>query len=320
MNSQGATGCLEVDCDNTPETCGAGCGRHKVSTSLAMFEAHCLRNWIDVSRDDSGTYKDSSTQRAWEAWQAASRAAGVPGEAVEAPEPNDRQLFNIAFNLSAEFGPEFTEANKEFALAVIREYRHACPVSAPAKTAWLPDFVMVTDPLDVQERKQHISAVLLRLASQENCDGAPYDQMVQAAEIIDRLLAIVRESAAPSAPSAAQDDRRVGEPAIRDFRNTAWTAEMYPTRYDLINGEMVESQHGNYVLAADYCRADDEVEQLKAALVRVQNFPSHPGCHPADKSGDLEQPCDSEWRDGWITAVEEVRRVALPRGRNGRLG
>jgi len=52
------------------------------------------------------------------------------GVAVSIPEPNDRQLFNIAFNLSAEFGPEFTESNKAFAMAVMREYRHACPVIA----------------------------------------------------------------------------------------------------------------------------------------------------------------------------------------------
>lgn len=36
---------------------------------------------------------------------------------------NDRQLFNMGFNLSAQFGSEFTEANKDFAMAVIEEYR-----------------------------------------------------------------------------------------------------------------------------------------------------------------------------------------------------
>lgn len=35
------------------------------------FEAHCARNWIDVDRVMDGPYKDASTQRAWEAWQAA---------------------------------------------------------------------------------------------------------------------------------------------------------------------------------------------------------------------------------------------------------
>ncbi|MEN6548852.1 MAG: hypothetical protein ABFE07_22610, partial [Armatimonadia bacterium] len=33
VNNQGATGCLEVDCDNTPETCKAGCGKHKGGAS-----------------------------------------------------------------------------------------------------------------------------------------------------------------------------------------------------------------------------------------------------------------------------------------------
>lgn len=47
------------------------------------------------------------------------------GEAL--PQMTDRQMFNIAFNLSAEFGPEFTEANREFALAAIHEYRTVTP-------------------------------------------------------------------------------------------------------------------------------------------------------------------------------------------------
>lgn len=39
------------------------------------FEAHCARNWIDVDRVMDGPYKDASTQRAWEAWVAASHRA-----------------------------------------------------------------------------------------------------------------------------------------------------------------------------------------------------------------------------------------------------
>lgn len=38
------------------------------------FEAHCARNWIDTERVMDGPYKDASTQRAWEAWQAATMA------------------------------------------------------------------------------------------------------------------------------------------------------------------------------------------------------------------------------------------------------
>ena len=55
------------------------------------------------------------------AWLRANTTQSVP----VVGEPSDRQLFNIAFNLSAEFGPEFTQANKAFAMAVIEQYRHA---------------------------------------------------------------------------------------------------------------------------------------------------------------------------------------------------
>lgn len=36
-------------------------------------------------------------------------------------------------------------------------------------------------------RYEHISSVLEQLASQENCDGEPYDQMVLAAKYIQKL-------------------------------------------------------------------------------------------------------------------------------------
>jgi len=64
----------------------------------------------------------------------------------------------------------------------------SAPVAVAQEVTLIPDFAMVENPLDVQERKQCISAVLRQLASQENCDGSPYDQMVQAADIIDVLL------------------------------------------------------------------------------------------------------------------------------------
>lgn len=40
-------------------------------------------------------------------------------------------------------------------------------------------------------RMEHISVVLNMLASQENCDGDPYDQMVEAALYIAKLEARV---------------------------------------------------------------------------------------------------------------------------------
>jgi hypothetical protein len=37
-------------------------------------------------------------------------------------------------------------------------------------------------------RYEPISSVLAQLASQENCDGEPYDQMMDAAEYIEELV------------------------------------------------------------------------------------------------------------------------------------
>lgn len=62
---------------------------------------------------------DSVIERFGLAEAAQSPAVPVFGELT------DRQLFNVAFNLSAEFGAEFTQANKAFAMAVIDQYRHA---------------------------------------------------------------------------------------------------------------------------------------------------------------------------------------------------
>ena len=40
-------------------------------------------------------------------------------------------------------------------------------------------------------KEMEITGVLIRLASQENCDGEPYDQMMEAARYIKELEAIV---------------------------------------------------------------------------------------------------------------------------------
>ena len=42
-------------------------------------------------------------------------------------------------------------------------------------------------------KKQHISIVLEQLAAQENCDGEPYDQMIEAAKYIRELEAKILE-------------------------------------------------------------------------------------------------------------------------------
>lgn len=48
-NSQGATGCLEVDCDNTPETCGVGCGKHKQVTPQEIMQEFAI--WYRANYD-----------------------------------------------------------------------------------------------------------------------------------------------------------------------------------------------------------------------------------------------------------------------------
>ena len=45
----------------------------------------------------------------------------------------------------------------------------------------------INNPLHPTGDKEHVATVLRTLASQENCDGEPYDQMIEAAEYIDKL-------------------------------------------------------------------------------------------------------------------------------------
>jgi len=52
---------------------------------------------------------------------------------------------------------------------------------------------MIKNPLAVNDTKADLSSVLRALASQENCDGEPYDQMMEAADEIDQLTARVAE-------------------------------------------------------------------------------------------------------------------------------
>lgn len=55
---------------------------------------------------------------------------------------------------------------------------------------------------------------------------------------------------------------------------------------------------------------NNEIERLRSALERVQNFPSHPGCHRGDKSSKASDP--ASWRDGWMSAVEAIKKTAIP--------
>ena len=51
------------------------------------------------------------------------------------------------------------------------------------------DSLMVCNPLSRDNNKETVQSVLRALASQEGCDGEPYDQMIYAADRIDYLEA-----------------------------------------------------------------------------------------------------------------------------------
>jgi hypothetical protein len=63
-------------------------------------------------------------------------------------------------------------------------------------------------------------------------------------------------------------------------------------------------------LAADQMRKawrdrGDVIDLLQRKLMRLHNFPSHPGGHKADRSDEARVPED--WRHGWICAVEAMQ-------------
>jgi len=82
-----------------------------------MLSDERIRQFVDDIYYSDGTQREIE----YSIRAALAEAAQVPVTG----EPTDRQLFNVAFNLSAEFGPEFTQANKAFAMAAIEQYRHA---------------------------------------------------------------------------------------------------------------------------------------------------------------------------------------------------
>ena len=49
---------------------------------------------------------------------------------------------------------------------------------------------MINNPVSPYETKLPISSVLRILASGENCEGSPYDQMIEAADYIESLIKI----------------------------------------------------------------------------------------------------------------------------------
>ena len=50
----------------------------------------------------------------------------------------------------------------------------------------------ITDPLSINRKEGEIKSVLRNLASQESCDGEPYDQMILAADYIEYLESIIK--------------------------------------------------------------------------------------------------------------------------------
>jgi hypothetical protein len=56
--------------------------------------------------------------------------------------------------------------------------------------------------------------------------------------------------------------------------------------------------------------AERQRDEMMAALLRVQNFPSHPGSHKDDRSSEAD--CPESWRHGWICAVEAIQDHAIP--------
>ena len=64
-------------------------------------------------------------------------------------------------------------------------------------------------------------------------------------------------------------------------------------------------------LRADLAASQAECERMREALMRVQNFPGHPGGHTADVSADADD--SASWRHGWICAVEAMQEHAIPR-------
>lgn len=66
----------------------------------------------------------------------------------------------------------------------------------------------------------------------------------------------------------------------------------------------------NARITADLAASQAECERLREALMRVQNFPGHPGGHTADVSADADD--SASWRHGWICAVEAMQEHAIP--------
>ena len=71
---------------------------------------------------------------------------------------------------------------------------------------------------------------------------------------------------------------------------------------------------GGVAVHAEVFKRGAEIERLKATVsnlervaMRVHNFPSHPGGHKDDRSGEAMVPED--WRHGWICAVEAMQAV-----------
>ena len=61
-----------------------------------------------------------------------------------------------------------------------------------------------------------------------------------------------------------------------------------------------------YALPPD---AQAEIERLQRKLMRVHNFPLHPGRHGAARPDEADDP--ASWRHGWFCAIEAMLNTVL---------
>ena len=78
----------------------------------------------------------------------------------------------------------------------------------------------------------------------------------------------------------------------------------------MIDHQRDEAMEMERMLRAELADSRAECERLREALMRVQNFPGHPGGHTADVSADADD--SASWRHGWICAVEAMQEHAIP--------
>lgn len=116
--------------------------------------------------------------------------------------------------------------------------------------------------------------------------------------------------AAAAITKAGLDDLNREPPMTESIStNFAWVQGLIPGQphwvWELVASELDRRENSTMQLRAEIERLRTEVEDLKKRLMIAWNFPVHPGCHPADLSGDAMS--EDDWRHGWITAVSTLQ-------------